>query len=281
GRCRPSVSRHRRGREPRLGTRGSRRVRPSTKRHARSESPFVLSRTGRFRRRRPPRDRVHRGTGVLADRPAMNSADVFLKDVAVGRLERYEDLQHTFTFEPTWLADPDRPVLGQIFEDRRPRPLTTSGLPCWFAHLLPQGGPLRRFLERACGLEAWDDLGLLLAAGEDLPGAVRVVPAAAGQGPRVPEASVARVPEATDSFGPSFSLAGAQWKLSVRRGERGLVVPVRGELGDWIAKFHDPEHPVLPRVEFATTAWAGRSGIEIPETRLATLEEFHDLPEGV
>jgi serine/threonine-protein kinase HipA len=76
-------------------------------------------------------------------------------------------------------------------------------------------------------------------------------------------------------------LAGAQWKLSVRPGERGLVLPVNGQSGSWIAKFHDPTLRDLPRIEFATAVWAQASGVEMPRTRLGKVGEIVDLPAGI
>lgn len=205
-------------------------------------------------------------------------AIVSIHGVRVGQIDRLGSSEdHVFAFDPAWLADPLRPCLGQLFEDRRPVPIHTSGLLCWFAHLLPQG-PYARHLRRWAGIdEAAPDLALLIAMGSDLPGAVVLDPGHPrihGSGGYAPRSSMPR--EAL-----RFSLAGAQWKLSVRRGERGLVVPVRGEAGEYIAKFHDAAFAGLPRVECATTRWASLAGIAVPEVRLANLAEFAELPDGL
>jgi serine/threonine-protein kinase HipA len=144
---------------------------------------------------------------------------------------------------------------------------------CWFAHLLPQG-PLRRLIAREHDIDPIEDFEVLLACGEDLPGAVRVTEL-------LDHVSTPIEPPATRRLALAFSLAGAQWKLSVREGERGLVAPVSGSTGTWVAKFHDPEHPSLPEVEHATLGWAKRAGIEVPVFRLVTVDEFESLPEGV
>lgn len=202
-------------------------------------------------------------------------AAVYVHDVRVGTLWRLdEDENHRFDFSEGWCEDPMRPLLGQIFEDRRPKAILTSGLPSWFAHLLPQG-PWARHLRRWAGLaEDCSDLDLLIAIGADLPGALSLHPMA-------PSLFSRRVARPVPTPGLRFSLAGAQWKLSVQRGERGLVVPVAGETGEMLAKFHDPEHPNLPRIEHATLQWARLSGIPVPEARLARVEEFAELPEGI
>jgi serine/threonine-protein kinase HipA len=207
----------------------------------------------------------------------MSVLEVRVGSFRVGFLERFEDEDCRFSFDAIWLAAPERPVLGQFFEDRRPRDIVTSGLPCWFAHLLPQG-PLRRAISRQTGIDEDDGFELLRILGEDLPGAVVMVPGA----PRLPGTRRSRPEEAPIAPGPlRFSLAGAQWKLSVRKGERGLTLPVRGETGEWIAKFHDPSYKDLPRIELATSTWASAAGISLPAFRRAQVDEFVDLPRGI
>jgi serine/threonine-protein kinase HipA len=78
-----------------------------------------------------------------------------------------------------------------------------------------------------------------------------------------------------------FSLAGMQWKLSVREQDRRLTLPVRGETGGWIAKFPSPTYKDLPRVELATMTWAKLSGVDIPPIRLSQASDIENLPEGI
>ncbi|HZI14552.1 MAG TPA: HipA domain-containing protein [Myxococcus sp.] len=207
----------------------------------------------------------------------MSTLDVLLGSTRVGTLEQFEDEEYVFTFDSDWLLNPERPVLGQLFEDRKPGDIATSGLPCWFAHLLPQN-VLRRAISRQFGIPEYEDFDLLRLLGEDLPGAVIV---RAGSSP-LPRRRAEGGPPPPLSTGPlRFSLAGAQWKLSVREGERGLTLPVEGQTGSWIAKFHDPNYKNLPRIEFATMRWAAESGIPIPPLRLGNVSEFELLPEGI
>lgn len=206
----------------------------------------------------------------------MSTLDVSLGAVRVGALEQFEDERYVFSFDAEWLADPDRPILGQFFEDRRPRDIELWGPPCWFANLLPQG-PLRRALARDAASEESDVFELLRALGEDLPGAVVLRP---GTSPQRRPATTARPPVGPLRYGIS-GLAGAQWKLSLRSEDRGLVLPVSGQTGSWIAKFHDPSFRELPRIEFATASWARASGIEVPAVRLGRVEEIVDLPPGI
>lgn len=213
----------------------------------------------------------------------MSALEVRVGAARVGLLERFEEWDYRFSFDPTWLSDPKRPVLGQIFEDRRPREMESTGhVPCWFDHLLPPlHSPLRRAIARQVGLEADDpqtDFELLEYLGQDLPGAVVLSASRARLALAPPPA---RPPRDSAPGGLCFALAGQQWKLSVRPGDRGLVVPVRGESGESIAKFHDPSFAELPRVELATMRWAGLAGIDVPPVRLGRVEEFAELPEGI
>ena len=207
----------------------------------------------------------------------MSTLEVLLGSVRVGTLEQFEDEEYVFSFDPAWLLLPERPVLGQLFEDRKPRDIATSGLSCWFAHLLPQNA-LRRAIARQFGIPEYEDFDLLRLLGEDLPGAVIVRPVSSS----LPRKRVEPHPPLQPTTGPlRFSLAGAQWKLSVRDGERGLTLPVEGQTGSWIAKFHDPNYKELPRVELATMLWARASGIPVPPVRLGNTSEFESLPEGI
>ena len=120
----------------------------------------------------------------------MSALDVFLGSTRIGLLERLDEWQYRFSFDASWLADPAHPVLGQIFEDRMPRDLESTGtLPAWFDHLLPpQGGPLRRAISRQSGIEGDDDFALLELLGGDLPGAVVLVPGTPSLAPEPPRA---------------------------------------------------------------------------------------------
>jgi len=122
----------------------------------------------------------------------MNALEVLLGEVKVGLLERFDDEEYVFSFEPGWLKMPGRPVLGQLFEDRRPRDMATSGRPCGLAHLLPQG-PLRRAVARQAGIDEADGFDLLATLGHDLPGAV-MLPAAGSRTSQRPVAPPAILP---------------------------------------------------------------------------------------
>jgi len=209
----------------------------------------------------------------------MDAAVVAIHGQRAGWIERLSEFyDFRFRFDPEWLADARRATLGQLFLDRMPQDIVTSGFPCWFAHLLPQG-PARRLLQRwsAVDEDEDDDFDLLLAIGGDLPGAIALQP-----GVRPPLSDPAYAPSlAVEPGKPTFTLPGAQYKLSVAAGERGLVVPTRGELGAYIAKFHDPSFPGLQHLEYATTEWARQAGIRCHETRMVSTDDFDGLPDAL
>jgi serine/threonine-protein kinase HipA len=208
---------------------------------------------------------------------------VFLGDAKVAMLERFDDRYdtHRLTFERAYLDDPARPMLGQLLEDRFPGPYETHGMIPWFDHLLPLAHrPQRRAIAADAGIEADDDFAMLAWLGEDLPGAVRLrVEAEAA--PALRSRASRPVREATPEAIYRASLPGVQWKLSLAEGFKGLTLPLKGEAGEWIAKFHTDAYERAVRREYATMAWAKASGLEVPEARIVRAEEIAQLPADV
>lgn len=198
----------------------------------------------------------------------------------VGHLEYYEgEEDYVFYFDEAYLADPDRPLLGQFFEDRRPNQIAQSGMPAWFANLLP-ADPLRAIVARTAAV-ANEDFALLRAIGGDLPGAVTATPAEPRLGPAA-GAAHSGLPAASDPADGAlrFSLAGLQLKLSLLRTDRGIVMPASGVDGKWIAKFAPSRWPTLPRVEHATLVWAAATGCTVCESGVGEVAEVGALPAG-
>jgi serine/threonine-protein kinase HipA len=200
---------------------------------------------------------------------------VSLNEVLVGVLQRRGESSR---FEPAeaWADLPagERPVLGQQFEeDPFSAHRSRYGAPVWFEHLLPeQGGPLREAIARSLNLAPARSFPLLLALGEDLPGAVKIRPLDATGAPmtvaRRERDTVESHPDAGESLPLRISLAGVQFKISARMGKRGIAVPASSGIGDWILKFADQRFPTLAVNEFVTMTWAGAAGIDVPEIRL-------------
>ena len=114
----------------------------------------------------------------------MRALSVYLGELEVGLLEHFDhDESEVFTFNENYIdAHIDtRPVLGQFFEDRLPKPISVGGPICWFDHLLPQG-MMRRWRSLLLNVDESDGFSLLEHLGENLPGSVIMRPAAVSLG---------------------------------------------------------------------------------------------------
>lgn len=203
--------------------------------------------------------------------------DIYLDDVSVGLLHVGAGDHCTFRLHRAYRERYPRPVLGQQLEDDLDRVhRSTVRLPPFFANLLPEG-TLRQLIARQIGVKEVREAFLLAYLGQDLPGAVRVVPRAQ-MAPSAPDGLL----DVADREGRlRFSLAGAQLKLSMLREGRGLTLPARGQQGDWLVKLPDSRFDRVPEVEYATMRWAQAAGIEVPELDLVPVAELRDLPPGV
>lgn len=206
--------------------------------------------------------------------------DVLLSETLVGVLVARDDGLVSFRFDEAYREHPSRPVLGQAFEDDLSK--TYSGnaagaLPGYFANLLPEGA-LRGVLERSLA-DAWagDDVSLLAALGDDLPGAVRVRPSAEPLG-SVQGAELSGAASSEEQAGLRFSLAGVQLKFSMLAADDRLTLPAHGEHGDWIVKLGTVPYAHFVENEHATLQWARACGFEVPECRLYAPGALEGLP---
>lgn len=208
------------------------------------------------------------------------AASVWLQERRVGEL-RQDDRGH-IEFHPDrqWLESSKRPVLGQWFEERvgrRQRGERPGDLPSFFANLIPEGD-LGLLLRDRLGIAPDDDLGLLIAVGEDLPGAVFVrAEADDGAAPRpIPERPAAELN--ADPSGLRFSLAGVQLKFSMLRSEDRFYFPGKDQRGNWIAKIARDDYAGLCENEHLTMEWARRAGFDVPPCELRRLGDLVDVP---
>ncbi|WP_327417339.1 type II toxin-antitoxin system HipA family toxin [Streptomyces sp. NBC_01233] len=203
------------------------------------------------------------------------TATVFLGDRRIGVLGYHKG--------NTWFEYTDltavHPVFGQGFErDPRKRRTASGSVPEWFANLLPeQGSGLRRLVATELGKQRIHDFVLLNHLGEDLPGAVRVVPDTPLDG--LPDHDQPEM--CSHDHALRFSLAGVQPKFSMRFEGKALVLPTTGSGGDWIVKLPDERFPSVPANEFAMLHWAALSGIDVPEASLVPGSEVNNLPDGL
>lgn len=206
--------------------------------------------------------------------------EVLLHGQPVGTLHEDDRGQWLFRFSDAYRRRPDRPVLGQKFEDDLGRAYRgkKGSLPPFFANLIPElDGELRPILERHLEIERGDDITLLEQLGRDLPGAVEVRRLVAG-GPRprplLDEAiDPAEVNELDDEW-MRFSLAGVQLKFSVIVARDRITLPVHGRLGDWLVKLDSERFPGLCANEHAIMRWASAAGFEVPEVVLRDAGEL-------
>lgn len=208
------------------------------------------------------------------------AAAVWLHDRRVGELRQDEDGYIDLHFDRTWLDSRDRPVLGQWFEERpgrRQRGARPGHLPPFFSNLIPEGD-LGLLLRDRLGIADAHDLGLLIAVGEDLPGAVVVRAAADDDAP--PRSIVERSADDPGIAAPElrFSLAGVQLKFSMLRTGSRFYFPGKDQRGDWIVKVASNEYAGLCENEFITMEWARRAGFDVPACELRQLGDLVDVP---
>jgi serine/threonine-protein kinase HipA len=215
---------------------------------------------------------------------------VWLGGRRAGTIRRHGD-RTRFSLDPDYRDDPDRPVLGLIFEDRPERVHTaTVRLAPWFSNLLPEGR-LRDWIAGERGVNRQREMELLAQVGHDLPGAVRVLrdrdefAESMWAHDSVWAREADTYVELDDSFhapGVRFSLAGVAMKFSMLLRHEKLTIPAHGEGGDWIVKTPDTRFRDVPRNEFTMMSLAGAVGIDVPEVRLVPRELVDDrLPAGI
>jgi serine/threonine-protein kinase HipA len=208
------------------------------------------------------------------------AASVWLYDQRVGELRQDERGYIEFHPAQTWFQRKERPVLGQWFEERPgrcQRGARPGDLPPFFANLIPESD-LGLLLRERLGIAPDDDLGLLIAVGEDLPGAVVVrAESEDGAAPRsIPERPAAT--HGSDQPRLRFSLAGVQLKFSMLRAENRFYFPGNDQRGDWIAKIARDDYAGLCENEHVTMEWARLAGFDVPPCELRRLGDLVDVP---
>jgi serine/threonine-protein kinase HipA len=205
---------------------------------------------------------------------------VWLQDSRVGTLNHRDDYTW-LTLEDDYVGNPDRHVLGLVFEDNlAARHAGTLTLPNWFSNLLPEGR-LRDLVAVDRGVSAQKEMELLAHVGHDLPGAVRVL-----LEDEAPETiDLDRLVATGGAFEEPqpwrFSLAGVGIKFSMIRRSDKLRLPAKGYGGDWIVKLPDPLYRNVPHNEHAMMRLASLAGIDTPEHILVARNDLEALPDHV
>lgn len=207
---------------------------------------------------------------------------VELYGARVGTLARRPGGGVRFQPEREWVSRRFKPRLGlgwDLHPEHGGRRSSSVFLPAWFENLLPEArSALRQRVAQALGISPQRSFSLLAALGRDLPGAVvvRADPsierahgdAEEAEGPTDDATSH----DAGDVEGFS-SLGGMQLKFSVSIRDEKVVLPLKGQDGDWLIKLTTGDYPELAEVEHVTMDWAARSGFEVPEHRLARVKD--------
>lgn len=219
---------------------------------------------------------------VSIDRPI--ALIVRLNGYEAGTLLRTPDRSMTFTFNPAYVQDENRPTLSFGFYDafgqlRTRRYTSNPHAPGFFANLIAEGH-LREYTAHRAGLARDDDFGLLWVTGGDLPGAVtledpegRPLPPPSAGGP-------VDAPRLQDLF--RFALTGVQLKFSaIQDATSGLTIRTQGDGGSQIVKLPSTHFQHVPEGEFAMLQFAREVGIPIPRVQLIPLEQIGGLPDEV
>jgi len=199
--------------------------------------------------------------------------EVWNEDRRVGSLREDDRGALRFTYDPGWLDQGGFPVSVRL-----PLSIGTRETPAhsFFSGLLPEGG-VRQRLCRKLGIDPEDDVGLLLAIGEDCAGALSVLPAGAMPAERDPppaKLDPRRIDRLVRSLGfeaPTpegaprrFSLAGVQEKQPVSFDGESYALPSQSHPSSHILKFETV--PYVCAAEFLANDMARRVELPVVET---------------
>jgi serine/threonine-protein kinase HipA len=178
-------------------------------------------------------------------------------------------------------------VMGNMFDPARYQ--QRGNLPPFFAGLLPEGQLRDRLKATRKDVRDTDDFGILAAAGEDLAGAVRVLPAnldnltqaarAYGVTGGADNLEIS-VPEA--AVEGAAAVSGQQNKIALSSAHEGrrFVLPIKGRLSDIIAKLPVPDDDAQIFNEYVAMKLAAKAGVNIAVCEPRPMSDI-DLPELV
>ena len=211
--------------------------------------------------------------------------NVYLYGDLIGTMTNQGNDRSLFAFTEGYIEDESRPVLSLGFKnslggiETEFKPTQTKLIP-FFSNLLPEGN-MWDYLAGRAGVNPEREFFLLWVLGQDLPGAITVMPA---DGESLPPGAGDNVNSGGDEKEEPmrFSLAGVQLKFSaVQDAAGGLTIPVNGAGGSWIIKLPSSRFEEIPENEFAMMELARKVGIDVPETRLINIDQIQNIPKGV
>lgn len=219
--------------------------------------------------------------------PDVSVLSVRLYGKEIGTITHVGNEKTLFAFNDAYIENRERPSLGLQFKDSLGdlitdfRPYKIKLMP-YFSNLLPEGH-LRRYLAEKADIHIDREFFLLWVLGQDLPGAITVVPADGEEWPdeahNILEGEAAKE-AAEDAM--RFSLAGVQLKFSaVQSASGGLTIPTSGVGGNRIVKLPSREFANVPENEFSMMSLARMVGINVPAIGLIDVRSIGNLPDGI
>jgi len=214
--------------------------------------------------------------------------EVRLYDEPIGTLTRVEGDRTIFAFNEEYVNDPQRHTLGLRFKDAYGELITefkmrqTKVMP-FFSNLLPEGH-MRRYLADTANVNPEREFFLLWVLGQDLAGAITIVPADGEDLPPTAQRNLEgdESGERNEDSVLRFSLAGVQLKFSaINEATGGLTIPAKGVGGSWIVKLPSREYRQVPENEFSMMTMARLVGIDIPAIQLIDVNSITNLPAGI
>ena len=209
-----------------------------------------------------------------------------LHDRLVGYLEGQRDGRNVLRFAGEFTNDPGRPTFSLTTHPDHPRSDKVLS-EAWTRHqrlhpvlsnLLPEGA-LREMTAQELKVHVDHEFQILSHLGADLPGALVATPMAPESIGDMPPAAYGKADAGgamPDDPEQRFSLAGVQMKFSMK--ETDGRYDRAGAPGDWIVKTPSTEYRNLPLNEYTAMSLAAMAGVEIPEIRLADLDQLDNLP---
>jgi serine/threonine-protein kinase HipA len=212
-----------------------------------------------------------------------NALAVKLHGRQIGVINRLGGDRHLFSFEQSYIDDPERPTLSLSYKGQSgglvvPTRAVAMRLPTFFSNLLPEGH-LRDYLAARAGVKPQHEFFLLAVLGADLPGALVVEPMERNEAAH--EAKDQKEEQRAGEAALRFSLAGVQLKFSavMEATTGGLTIPAGGMGGSWIVKLPSARFAAVPENEYAMLALARAVGIEVPANLLIDIGTIRGLPQ--
>lgn len=214
----------------------------------------------------------------------VSTLNVLLYGQLIGTITHVGNDRTLFAFTDEYINDQARPILGLGFKDSLGGLMTSfnptqTKLTPFFSNLLPEE-TMRSYLAERAGVDPAREFFLLWVLGQDLAGAVTVVPA---DGEALPP-NVHEDTKAEDKHDAPmrFSLAGVQLKFSaVCQASGGLTIPASGKGGSWIVKLPSSRFEAVPENEYSMMELARQLGMDVPETQLLPIEQIANIPAGI